>query len=277
MIITIDKNEYTLPRIEDLSIDKGTQIEQIREKDNLKLKDIKRIFTILLDCPLVEINKVEERQIRLLFDNLIFFDNTAQFPVIKSFYINGREFNLIDFENMTVKEFVDLDYFLTQDVYNNYSEILNILYKPIKSKNSNSIYTNTYNRIKSFKNRTLCYSSNETATTKQIKTENQELFKEHISYFQAKIVLFCFLDWKRSIYNDYGLTREEEPTEETEEEIIVAEDNTESMSSYWGFYHILQTVSRSNIIELDVWMQRNIKELLKRIVYEEDKLAFQKK
>lgn len=285
MIVDIDGKEYKMWMVENMPIHVGVAIQRIKDSiedgEEISLKHQKRILTHVLTCPLKEINKVTPEYISLLYRTLRTLQNNVSVKYSDSFYLDGKEFSVIDFDSMSVQQFADIDYFISQDVYQQLPNIINVLLRPVVNKTSESTYLNIINSKRSKSNKGVFASSNKSQILDNSDKDNTQFFKDNLPFFNAQIILSQFFKWKKEQYEAFGIIKEdnEEEVIELEEgdELIEVKSDEQSISEIWGYYHLIQQVSNGSVVERDIWLQKNIKELWKLLIYRGDLEFSQKK
>lgn len=267
MIVVINKKEYTLPNFENISLNKGIEIEeQLELFADSQVDNIRSAVSLLLDCPYDELEKVVDNQVQLIFENHIAFDSTIainQLPNI--ILIDNKLYGKIDYDSIDVRQYGDIDTYLEEGQLKYLSKILTILYRPVKLS-FRSIYINIrylFNRgIK------LIYSDMKYETVDYVEDDclkNVEQFERYIYWHLAKSMLFNYLNFKKELLIEYDFIREQEQVEEQEDEVEITKD--ESIASNWQFYHFIQQVSNNNIVEFDYWLSKPIRHFFKKLSY----------
>lgn len=260
--VRIGENVYKMPgKVEDLSIEKGMRIDKLRDdfpEHNLRYK--KWVLSALMECPMSELNKVQDSQIHFLYDNHHYFDSRLSFHVPYSFALDGVVYSLIDLDTLTVEDYTEIDALIDKGIASNLHKILAVLYRP-----ANTRLLNPYYFIRSFFgvtpiNRRFC--------TGKAKEGTADRFYVKIPFHIAKAMLFMYLDFKRGLLKEYMMLEDEEEEEEKSEDM---EGEEVTFAQAWGMYHILQEVTGGDLVQLDNWMQKEIRQLFTLLYYRRQK------
>lgn len=268
--VRIAEQVYFMPSVEEITLDKGCQVERITTFFDHSIGTMKRGLSVLMDCPVRELNKVQDEQIEFLYKNLIFFDNTIGIKPPKGILISGIKYSLIDFKDLSTYEFAELEYLL-KDAYVNAAEILAVLFRPSKKQ-----------RNKAGKNLSIS-KGNTTYTDKQEPvsdleedySERAKLFQTQVNFYCAKAAILTYIEFRVKLLEDYGMMDTEElPADQIDE--VVEEQSPSEFPEVWGVYYLLDIVSGGIISEQDIWLKKPANQFLKRVFYIREKEKWQK-
>lgn len=267
--IRIEDQVFKMPSVDEISLDKGCQVEKIAAFFDHTIGTKKRGLSVLMDCPVQVLNKVQDSQINFLFDNLIFFDSSIGIKSPKGFSIDEKTYSLMDFSTMSTYVFAELEYLL-KDAYANAAEVLAVLYRPIQNQAKNK------EKILSI-NRKITYLGTQSAVLplEEDYSTRTTLFREHVNFYCAKAAILEYINFRVKLLKEYGmLDAEELPADQVDEEPM--EDTSSSFPEVWGIYYLLDLVSNGSVVEQDAWLQKPANQFLKRAYYIKQKNAWQR-
>jgi len=276
MKVVIDKKEYTLPNFKEITIKKGIEIEeQLDFNSDNEMDDIRSSLSILLDCDYNQLLKVEDYQLRTIFQNHIAFDENigiAKLPnLIK---IGNKIYGKINYDNLTVECYGDIDTYFDDGQLKNISKIISILYRPLNIS-IKSIYI--YMKYLFHSGLVLIYDDinysidenyNENECLKSVNTINK-----YVYWHLAKSIIYDYLKFKNQLLSKYHFIDDEiqlDNDEDSEDEEIKNEKT--SIAAHWQFYHFLHLVSNNDINQVNIWLKQPVTHFLKRLSYELDKI-----
>ena len=225
---------YKMPiKQSELSYGTGKQLESIMEDypDFTGNTEGKKFFlAALLNVDYDIVDKIEDEQLSLLVDNHSYFQPSVlkQFPM--TLKIGKKLYKYIDFNSfISVERYADLDQLaMDKDEKGLYLS----LYAPIKKKLR-------YIGLKKYKH------------------------MEDVNYYVVKLSIYFYYRYKQDLLNEYNLNYDNPaiPKEQQSDEIVLK--NIEK----FGLYHILLSVCNDDYDRMSLWLNRDIKELFKYLLY----------
>jgi len=259
---------------DEINLEKGLNIHSawFNQEHNKETK----IEVLNLLKPLQLWNSLTEESLDNIIDNLNFInDDKMEIIYYPSFKLNKKNYGLHKFKYLTVKEYMDLEFYLSYDkdplLY--LDKICSILYRPIKIKN-NFVKNILFNIIRGllFKNlKPLLFKSYEIESYIDKHRKNSNLFKEQFTYSMGISTLIQYNLYKEQLKEEFPVlfkteNKEEDPFAEQEKEYLKTHKIGPGFEEKWGMYHIfIQLVP--DLSERILWETKDIKEFLKYLVY----------
>lgn len=258
----------------EISLDKGLNINYIWNNQDHNLSTKIEILFILTGLNIW--NKVKESTIDDIFKHLNIFDLETDIDYYDTFKIKGTLYGIHKLDRLTVKEYSDLEFYLTydRDPLDNLDKLCAILFRPIKTKNISirNILNNI--KVKLFYRNFIPINLNSYTIEEYNEDllENSEIFRHRFTYAQGLIAIINYVKFKEQLMDEFkplfGKSEEPDPFKEQEIEYRL-KNNIELQKTFeeqWGFYHtFMATVPE--LSERDLWLSRDIREFFKLLVY----------
>lgn len=267
---------------DEISLEKGLNIHYIWSNQEHNFETEKEVLFILTNLDLCY--KLSGFSIIDIIKRLNLLDfKEIEIIYYPTFKLKGICYGLHKLKQLNVKEYMDLEHYLNQgeDPLEHLDKICSILYRPIKIKN-NSIKNILYNIRNSLKYRyikPLLYKNYEIEDYDEKHLKNSDLFKEKFSYTMGISAFINYNLYKEGLKKEFPPlfkqeSKEEDPYAEREAAYIKEHKIGKSFEERWGFYHILMELV-PDLSERILWEKRDIKELLKLLVYQNIKTNIQ--
>lgn len=269
IILKIGKHRIKMPnKASEISLEKGIQIMNLILEHQPTLKDKMGIISLLSNLDLSIIEKFSEASIENIYSKIEFIHGNFFVRIYKNFKLKGITYGMVDFNDLTVKEYADIDFYLDEgnDIYENLDKIMTILYRPIKSKTQTlrNILLNIILNLRfkgvvpvKYKNYTIVPYTND---------KHSSIFLKHTQFEIGFGAIHEYFKFKDQLQKEYKLLFK---TEEQEEEIKKLQGKKE-FHEIWGYYYVINEISK-DIFERTEWWNRNIRELMKYLTFMKQK------
>ena len=245
----------------------NTYISDIKE---LTYDNKVNIISLLSKCPVEILNKVDDEDIESLYYKIKYLNEDLPLTEIKSFKIGKYTYTIADLSRLTVKEYLDIDFYLKDGscVYDNLDKVFAVVLRKITLENKT--FKNILNNVKTFfiKQKGLKEYSTEIKEIEELKDSNIEPYSELIyRLFTAQesiLLLNKILNVRMSLQKKYSMVFEEPDDEEEIED----KSGRLSVSEIWGWYHTLNVLVDNDKQKLDYWYTRPIEELFTNLAYQ---------
>jgi len=228
-------------------------------KDVDKLLVDKTLLTMLSNFPENLINSLNDKNVMEVLSEIDFLKNLNFTEYTKYFILNKKRFKILNFNDLTVKEYAEIDYYLTN--YKNEFEVLhnviNILIRRITKSDINILYYIKKRIIQ--KNFIPIKVKNCKLTTWD--EDNSELFDKRLDAEIAFHLFYDYIEWRNSLMKEYPDIWS--LSEDDEDEVP---ENSPSRIDKWGFYSYVWEMS-SSLSEREAWYDKNIRQFLKALSY----------
>lgn len=278
-LIKVKNKTLKVPnRLSEIPLYKGIEIINIFKESHVQSYDEKlAIISSLTELDPVIFANISEKSIDDIFNHIkpIFFKD--QFMTLKTFLFNDELFGVMDFDKMTVLEFIDIELNLKQN--NNFNDIHNflaIICRKVVRKNNN--IKNILNNIKLrifIKN--IVPQIYKSYVIKEYDAEdiqkNSYLFNIKMDAESALGLYFQYMDFRNKLINNFKnlFERVDIPEEDKDQyDEVPIFKKPYDFEEQWGLYSTLCNVS-SSVMEIDYWKKKNIKEFLLYLSYLKEK------
>lgn len=252
----------------EISLEKGIQIMNLILEHTPTFQDKIGIISLLSNLDLSIIEKFSEASIENIYSKIEFIHGNFFVRIYKNFKLKGITYGMVDFNDLTVKEYADIDFYLDEgnDIYENLDKIMAILYRPIKSKTQTlrNILLNIILNLRfkgvvpvKYKNYTIVPYTND---------KHSSIFLKHTQFEIGFGAIHEYFKFKDQLQKEYKLLFK---TEEQEEEIKKLQGKKE-FHEIWGYYYVINEISK-DIFERTEWWNRNIRELMKYLTFMKQK------
>lgn len=252
----------------EISLEKGIQIMNLILEHTPTFQDKIGIISLLSNLDLSIIEKFSEASIENIYSKIEFIHGNFFVRIYKNFKLKGITYGMVDFNDLTVKEYADIDFYLDEgnDIYENLDKIMAILYRPIKSKTQTlrNILLNIILNLRfkgvvpvKYKNYTIVPYTND---------KHSSIFLKHTQFEIGFGAIHEYFKFKDQLQKEYKLLFK---TEEQEEEIKKLQGKKE-FHEIWGYYYVINEISK-DIFERDEWWNKNIRELMKYLTFMKQK------
>jgi len=269
IILKIGKHRIKMPnKASEISLEKGIQIMNLILEHTPTFQDKIGIISLLSNLDLSIIEKFSEASIENIYSKIEFIHGNFFVRIYKNFKLKGITYGMVDFNDLTVKEYADIDFYLDEgnDIYENLDKIMAILYRPIKSKTQTlrNILLNIILNLRfkgvvpvKYKNYTIVPYTND---------KHSSIFLKHTQFEIGFGAIHEYFKFKDQLQKEYKLLFK---TEEQEEEIKKLQGKKE-FHEIWGYYYVINEISK-DIFERTEWWNRNIRELMKYLTFMKQK------
>jgi len=284
--VRINKKIYRLPISSiELTLDQGMQLISSLKLEDQKSLDYKRsVLAILLNCDVDLLTDVPDYKIEVLHEKIPLLYEKQIYYHFDAFKLKGKLFGLIDFNQITVIEYMELCT-LFEEESENLDKVLSILYREIvyKKQNLKNILINIATSIL-FKTRVKPYKCISFKTEEYKEQDNDDLFRHNFNYAFSQGTVVHFLEWKKrleqefwQIFDDVKNPNEEEeydPFEILEEQNKQNRRDEPSIGEKWGLFHIVFEICDGDKIQMDYWKNKPIRELFTHVTYIKHRNAY---
>lgn len=268
--LLINGHKVRMPNLfREISLDKGMQIMEVLGP-NPTLNTKISIISLLSGLDVDIVSKFEEDSINTIWEKSDFHKELIQTTFYKSFALKGQLYGLIDLDNLSVKDYGDIEFWLKEgeSPFSYLDKIIEVCYRPVVHKNTSSknILINIINKLrfktvvpKIFKHYTLGEQK-----------EVADLFREKLDFsFAYGIINYIFQSFSK-LKTEYKLLFPEKIEDEYEG---TAKDKEKDLPEIWGLYFVIDSVS-DNLFERDAWMNKPIRELFKYLTFKKQQSIY---
>jgi hypothetical protein len=239
------KKYYYKSRQSEIDFKLGEELEKLRAEYpcDCDLEFQRWCLTLLCGCTFDEADMVSDEQVARLISVHPFFSPNILTKFKQYIKVKGKLYQYRDLNKpMTIREYTLLDMMANDK---DFISIIKKLYLPVTKKVKEG-YLKYYFR--------LLYVSLLIKNTKSI---------EDCNYFELQLAMFYFFQWKRKLMQDYTLTMDNPniPAEDQADEVI------QTPEEKFGMYHVLMSVCGDDMQKFQWWLDRDISELFKYIMY----------
>ena len=204
--------------------------------------------------------KATEEQLKPIYEGCMKINNVelpGLFPIIS---VNGKFFELINLDKMTVEQYTEIDSLLT-DVENRVTVAALIavdIYKPIKRHVSKGVQLFRERKLSTLKN----VKFGGYASVSKSKRGSFILDATDLSTGYLLSILNYYLNFRALLQEEF------EPIFEQRENKVKPKfmDGKQAIEA-WGWYAVIDSLCEGKKQDIDYWMQQPIRELLKKLVY----------
>lgn len=269
MIVNLFGKKYKVPE-HPSEISFGDYISintYIADKKQIVYEDKVAILALLTKCPFDDLQMVIEDDINMLFSKIKYIHKPVEVRTLKTFNLNGTWYAISNLNNLSVKEYVDIDYYFRQGetVYENLDHIFAIILRKAITKNKSIkdilIYIKgMFKKDRIFRSKSVVkeYEAYEDSNIE----DYSDLVYNHFSAEEAIYLLQLVNEMRSAIVKEYNMIFEaaEENTEDNKNEKL-------SVEEIWGWYHTLNSLTDNDKQKLDYWYGCPIKDLLTHLAY----------
>lgn len=265
----------------EVSLGKGVELIQYIQKDVITRNDKIVVISTLINAEPKLFRQVTDTTIDEVYNNLTFLKNDITDKIFfPSFKLNKIIYGFTDFSTLTVHEYADIEFYLTEGSFplENLDKIISILYRPIINKKQSFknilknitltiLYKNFIPKI---------YNSYKIKDYSERSLLNAQMFSDKLS-MDFGIAVFNYMNQlKQEIHDDYPtLFKQIISTEDSDQyDPPTNEPRPKTFAENWGLYHIVSTLSDS-LFERDEWYKRPIRELFTYITYNNQRIELE--
>jgi hypothetical protein len=270
--LIINKSKIKVPNeLNEVSLAVGLELIEFANKE-LSFNDKIAIISTLSKLEPEILSLASKETIELIYDNINFIklDNEQTSFFSETFKLDNVLYGLTDLDNMTVHEYSDIQFYMSEPE-NNIDKIMCIMFRPVINKKQslknilkNIVVSMLYRNIvpKSCKSYTV-------ASYSEKDLERAELFGNKLSLDFAIAAYQYALDKKQKIDNCFPNLFKAEIPEEDKDQYDAPEtikNKGKSFEQIWGMYHVIMSLS-SSLQEREEWLKKPIKELFVCLSY----------
>jgi hypothetical protein len=224
-----------------ITIQKYNDLLELFKTKDLTFEDNLKLISFCLDLEVEEVENLDYDDYEYIVNKLNFLFQPPT-PILKqSLIIEKTNFYLINYKNLTLGEFIDLEYYLTTP-QENLTKILAVLYRQ-KIKSDDLLMPDKFEKYGNY-------------------VEHRSNFFEGINIQNGAGALEYYITYRKKLLENYELlfdkVREEELKEDdlnkldrqTRIEVVKAEKE-EKKRQKWGWLQMLYTLSNKNILEME--------------------------
>lgn len=279
LTLKINNHRIKMPNLaSEISLDKGCQIMELVVEKEPTLNSKIAIISLLskLDVSVI-IKHFEEDSINLIYDKIELI-TPKRVKFYKTFELDKTKYGLIDFDNITVEEWGDIEFWLNQGDtwYTHLADVILIMFRPIKSRKNtlNNVFKNISSRLFFKVLKPLWIKCYKVVPFTQDLYRNKTTFMDKLDFEFGYGVLNYLNEFKSILRKEYPLlymTDEQFEELKKEEEI---EEKQLVFSEIWGYYHLVSEVSE-NLFERDAWYGKPLREFFKFLSYTKQKNLYE--
>jgi hypothetical protein len=206
------------------------------------------ILSMLTGLPPEIVNKIDDNSLSVCWNKIDFISRPSA-RWISTFRLHGCDYGYFNPEEMTVREYGDIDYCLSNQ---DWGGVLSIVYRPIIYKKSVN-YINTVRRLIYRPVVPIHYDYYEVQP--YIPDTNKQL-ASYLTWDIGLAAVIKTLDWKRKLSSRFPHLFEEPGQEEQED----MDPSTPGLGETWGIYAVLAELTNGLKSEMDLWLTKPIQE-----------------
>ena len=134
------KNFKLIEKQSDVTLEKWLKLIQLKNKN--KSKEALDTITLLSDIPKQLVNQLELKDIAVIMNQIAKLQQEKNSSLKRIIEIDGKEYGFHpDLDSITLGEYADIETFVKDDIEKHLPEVMAVLYRPIKEKGENGVYT----------------------------------------------------------------------------------------------------------------------------------------
>lgn len=134
------KNFKLIEKWSDVTLEKWLKLIQLKNKN--KSKEALDTITLLSDIPKQLVNQLELKDIAVIMNQIAKLQQEKNSSLKRIIEIDGKEYGFHpDLDSITLGEYADIETFVKDDIEKHLPEVMAVLYRPIKEKGENGVYT----------------------------------------------------------------------------------------------------------------------------------------
>lgn len=256
----------------EISLDKGLQINYILHSDNIDYGMKRQILFILTDLNIWD--DIENISIDNVLEQIPFiYDQTQNYEYFNTFKLDKKLYGVHNFNPLTLKEYMDIEFYLTysDNPLEKIDEISAILFRPVKNK-TNKLKNILYNKINKLMPRTLIPYSFKTYDIEvytDVHPERTELFRHKFTYSQGLGAFFKYAEYKNQLMKDFPILfkiESDQIDEYADDQAKFDAENDSIFEENWGLYHVLHEMV-PQLSEQELWKTKNVREFFTYLSY----------
>lgn len=134
------KNFKLIEKWSDVTLEKWLKLIQFKNKN--KSKEALDTIALLSDIPKQLVNQLELKDIAVIMNQIAKLQQEKNSSLKRIIEIDGKEYGFHpDLDSITLGEYADIETFVKDDIEKHLPEVMAVLYRPIKEKGENGVYT----------------------------------------------------------------------------------------------------------------------------------------
>ncbi len=264
----VKNKSYSLPQtLYEVAYNQGIEIEALKTTFGGVNYGYKlNVLQMLSGCN--ELSEVVEDEINIIYDSLPLF-NSPEIGLNPVVLMNNKIYGLVDLDNITLSEYMDIERLLDSakdDYYSIISSLAALLYRPIKST-KHSFTSRLLNfKIRFKKHKFIKPFACLDYETKDFNLNTAEKLVSEIenSFSWSYLLggLSYYIKWKQDLAKKYFLVFpvSDNPCPKTETEAI-------NMSTIWGMYHQIGLMTDSNLKDMNYYKSSKLSAVMYHLSY----------
>lgn len=283
--ISVAGNIINVPnRLNEINLYKGSHILQVLNQKEITHDDKLGLLALIVDVDPVVFNDITEESLEKIINkirNIQYDAETIYF--FKTFKLDKSYYGVMNFDDMTVREFMELEIHLkNNDYFFSVDKILCIVCRKIVKKN-NTIKNILNNILFRFNYRNVVpqiYDTYEIEKYNDKVLERTDLFNKRMDLNISLGIFYSFIEFRNKLIEEFKRLFEDNSIKEEDKDQYDedAEGNIKEeppiYTSNWGYYHVLNDIAPT-IMERDYWLNKNIREFLVHLLYVKDKREYE--
>lgn len=266
------KNVFKLPtRHYELNLSKGVQIHEL-VKDDMTDFDKKNLFSMLLDCPILQTERADPKMLDILYTKLEYFNGEYDLIYADIFKLDGTLYGVRKIDDLNLLEYIDLCVYM-RDIEEHIEELSSLLIRRVvKTKRKFKDYA------LSILDRLLFRRTKGLFTSYRCQMYELEPYQDKIDtglwvnmgYFQTKYIINVALDGINDIirqfpvvYSATSISAEEYNRDKHGVEYETIDDPLDS----YGLYTQLSDICNDDKIKIDYWLNKPYREYLSHATF----------
>jgi len=282
-LIVNKKTKIRVPsKFKELRLSAGVEVIKYygEKEDNLTLDDKIIIISTLCNLEPDIFMGMTAQTIEDVFKHLEFFKKEEQtFMFFKSFKLNGTVYGLLDYDKLTVHEYADIDFYLSEGEHplENLDKIMTVLFRPIVNKKQSVIFIlkNILSSVffkgiipKEYRSYEIKEYSENDANTAQIFGRDMDMGFAIAAYQNMLAERIKISDDFPTIFKSE--ISEGDKDQYDEETPGTPKNKGKSLGEIWGLFHYVSELSNS-LDERERWYKKHIREFFTYLSYHNQK------
>lgn len=274
IILEINNTSIKIPStIDEVSLSMGVELIHFVTSKTPSYNEKISILSTLSNLDISILLRISEKDINKIYDNIQFLKlEDAPVTIYKSFYLDKTLYGMLDLKKMTVNDYANIDFYLSESEYplEHLDKIISVLYRKIthKKQSVRNILINKANKL-FFKNLIPAFFKEYEIEEYKEDSLDYKIFAKKLSLGFAIGVYHMLMEEREKIINEFPLIFKnmEIPEEDKDQydDIDITPIN-KSFEQTWGMLHIISTLS-SDLFERTEWLKRPIRELFTYFSY----------
>jgi hypothetical protein len=280
-VITIQINDQKIKIASELSeiqLWKGQQIMSLLDGATPSMINKKSIIALLSDIDILLVTKFDDESIDNIW-KLLPFERDTQLVLWETFKLKGTLYGLKPLDTLTVREFAQIDYYLSEGetAYDYVANIIATLYRPITKRNKSlrHILFNIKSKLIFRGVSPRVYKSYEVEELKDEHDKNAEMFINKVDFNFGFGLIYLITHFTSDLRKKYPIIYKTDEQNEAAAE-LKDKNSAPEFEDIWGYYSIVDSIS-SSLEERLQWWEQPLTHFMKYLSYVKQKGAYKER